>query len=265
MLFGDLEEYPRTRNPRPSYEPPQVVSLFGKFYETENPFLCQLHFWASFARPSCEKQRSEVLRTAEETARNRYLLAIFCKVHPAKALKLKHVSQRVRWNEWWLLFLLIWLDVRTSSAKASATLPRCKTFLTRETLITWVSANASTMLPPCKTFTREKLSTWSSANASVSFVVWDRKHIFLFLCPIPYLSLLNQKKTPLKWVCSCFLAIARNPSRFSMWTRRSSRFFQRCRSRRWQKWKGPKHECLIVFNVSRKVLLCRFASTKCFM
>ena len=45
-------------------------------------------------------------------------------------------------NEWWFLFLLIWLDVRTASAaKASATLPPCKTFLTREKLLTLASAS----------------------------------------------------------------------------------------------------------------------------
>ena len=41
----------------------------------------------------------------------------------------------------WFLFLLIWLDVRTASAKSSATLPPCKTFLTRAILLTWTSAS----------------------------------------------------------------------------------------------------------------------------
>ena len=44
-------------------------------------------------------------------------------------------------NELWFLFLLIWLDVRTASAKSSATLPPCKTFLTRAILLTWTSAS----------------------------------------------------------------------------------------------------------------------------
>ena len=43
--------------------------------------------------------------------------------------------------ELWFLFLLIWLDVRTASAKSSATLPPCKTFLTRAILLTWTSAS----------------------------------------------------------------------------------------------------------------------------
>ena len=39
-------------------------------------------------------------------------------------------------SELWFLFLLIWLDVRTASAKSSATLPPCKTCLTRAILLT---------------------------------------------------------------------------------------------------------------------------------
>ena len=44
-------------------------------------------------------------------------------------------------TEWWFLFLLIWLDVRTASANPSATLPPCKTLLPREKLLTWASAS----------------------------------------------------------------------------------------------------------------------------